>query len=90
MKRLLIFIALIAVTLFTAGYAIAQIDDGLVVYFTFDSVKGNRILDESGNGLNAKIVDKTDFVRGKFGDGIRVTGNTEDCVNVPAHNALNI
>ena len=67
MKRLLISIACIALMLLTAGYAIAQIDDGLVVYFTFDSVKGNRILDESGNGLDAKIVDKTDFVRGNFG-----------------------
>ena len=53
--------------LIAAGYAAADIADGLVVHFTFDSVKGKRILDESGNGLDAEVIKNTKFVKGKYG-----------------------
>ena len=79
-----------ALMLITAGYAAADIADGLVVHFTFDAVKGKRIFDESGNGLDAEVIKNTQFVKGKYGKAIRITGETEDCVNIPSSDALEI
>ena len=74
----------------TAGYATADLTDDLVVHLTFDSVKNKRIFDESGNGLDARIIKKTQFVEGKYGKAIRIIGETEDCVNIPSADALEI
>ncbi|MDE0682818.1 MAG: LamG domain-containing protein [Candidatus Poribacteria bacterium] len=90
MKRLFSYAVLIALMLITAGYAIADFANDLVVYFTFDNVKGKRVLDESGNGLDAEIVKNTKFVEGKYGNAVRITRETEDCVNVPVSDALEI
>ena len=76
--------------LVTAGYATADLGDDLVVYFTFDNVKGERILDESGNGLDAEVIENTKFVEGKYGNAVHITRETEDCVNVPAADELEI
>ena len=73
-----------------AGYATADLADDLVLHFTFDNVKGKRIFDESGNGLDARIIKNTKFVNGKYGKAIRITHETEDCVNVPSTDALEI
>ena len=90
MKRSLLYSSLIALVLITGGYATANLDKGLVVYFTFDTIKGKRILDESGNGLDAEIVKDTKFVKGKYGNAVHITNDTEDCVNVPAADELKI
>ena len=90
MKRSVLYASLIALTLITNGYAIADFDKDLVVYFTFDNIKGKRILDESGNGLDAEVVKDTKFVEGKYGNGIHITNDTEDCVNVPTADELEI
>lgn len=66
MKRSFLYASLIALTLITDGYAIANLDKDLVVYFTFDNIKGKRILDESGNGLDAEVVKDTKFVKGNI------------------------
>ena len=90
MKRSVLYASLIALTLITGGYAIADFDKDLVVYFTFDNIKGKRILDESGNGLDAEVVKDTKFVKGKYGNGIHIISDTEDCVNVPTADELEI
>ncbi|MDD9974430.1 MAG: LamG domain-containing protein [Candidatus Poribacteria bacterium] len=90
MKRSFLHASLIALTLITNGYAIADFDKDLVVYFTFDNIKGKRILDESGNGLDAEVVKDTKFVKGKYGNGIHIINDTEDCVNVPTADELEI
>ncbi|MCG9131481.1 LamG domain-containing protein [Candidatus Poribacteria bacterium] len=90
MKRSFLYASLIVLTLIPGGYATADIDKGLVVYFTFDNVLGKRIFDESGNGLDAEVVKDTKFVEGKYGNAIYIAGETEDCVNIPAAKALEI
>ena len=80
----------VVVMFITAGYATADLADDLIVHFTFDNVKGKRIFDESGNGLDARIIKKTQFVEGKYGKAIRIIGETEDCVNIPSADALEI
>ena len=80
----------VVLVLVSVGYATADLAEGLVVHFTFDNVKGKRIFDESGNGLDAKVIKNTKFVKGKYGNAIRITNETEDCVNVPSTDALEI
>ena len=72
------------------GHTAANLADDLVVYFSFDNVKGKRVLDESGNGLDAEIVANTKFVEGKYGNAVHITRKTEDCVNVPFSDILKI
>ena len=90
MKRSVLYASLIALTLIISRYTIADFDKDLVVYFTFDNINGKRILDESGNGLHAEVVKDTKFVKGKYGNGIHIINDTEDCVNVPTADELEI
>ncbi len=80
----------VVLVLVSVGHVTADLDDDLIVHFTFDNVKGKRVFDESGNSLDARIVKKTQFVEGKYGKAIRITGETEDCVNIPSADALEI
>ena len=89
--RCLFYYPLFLVLVFMlAGSATAALTDDLVVHFTFDKVKGKRIFDESRNGLDARIIKHTKFVEGKYGKAIRITNETEDCVNIPSTDALEI
>lgn len=90
MGPLFSFPLFLVLVLVFAGYATADLTDDLVVHFTFDNVKGKRIFDESGNGLDARVIKNTKFVKGKYGNAIRITRETEDCVNVPVSDALDI
>ena len=78
--------------LFTASQTIAKLEKDLVVHFTFDKVKGKKILDASGNDLDADVVANVDFVEGKYGDAIHISAEPEgdDCVHVPADDLLKI
>ena len=90
MRRLFHHPLLVVLMFVSVGYATADLADDLVVYFTFDNVRGKRILDESGNDLDAEVIENTKFVKGKYGKAIRITNETEDCVNIPSTDALEI
>ena len=91
MKQLFGYIALFCALLFmTTGYAQADLAEGLVLYFTFDTVKGKTIVDDSGNGLDADIIANTKIVDGKYGKAIFIETVGPDCVNVPASDDLKI
>ena len=90
MRCLFFKFMLVVGMLMAAGHTVADLDDGLAVYFSFDNVEGKRILDESGNGLDAEVIENTKFVTGKYGNAVHITGETEDCVNVPAADELEI
>ena len=83
-----LFIAL----LFTTSQVTAELQDDLVVYFTFDKVEGKKILDASGNDLDADVIANVDFVKGKYGDAIHIAAEPEgsDCVHIPADDLLKI
>ncbi len=90
MKR--ISFILITVLLVTTTYTTAGLEDDLVFYFTFDNVKGKKILDEAGNNLDAKVVQNVNFVEGKYGNAIHIAAEPEDgdCVRIPEDNLLKI
>ena len=71
-------------------FANASLDEELVFYLTFDNIKNQTIIDESGNGLDAEILERADIVKGKYGDAIRLTGQSADCVNIPAQGELKV
>ena len=91
MRQLFSYAVLLSALMFImVGYATADLAEGIVVYFTFDNVKGDMILDDSGNGLDADIIANTDIVDGKYGKAIHITKEGPDCVNVPASDDLKI
>ena len=72
--------------------AIAGLDEDLIVYFSFDKVKGKRVFDGSGNQLNANIIANVDFIKGRYGNALHISGEIEeaDCIRVPNDNLLKI
>lgn len=68
----------------------ASLGEGLVFYLTFDNVKDQRTVDESGNGLDAEIVENTKIVKGKHRDAIHITDDGLNCVNVPSQKKLKV
>lgn len=82
----------IAGLLFTTSQATSKLEKDLVVYFTFDKVEDEKILDASGNDLDAEVIANVDFVEGKYGDAIHIAAEPEggDCVRVPADDLLEI
>lgn len=89
MKRILFLLIFV---LFTVNQAYAGLEEDLVVYFTFDNVKGKKILDASGNDLDADVVANIDFVKGKYGNAMHIAAEAKgsDCVHVPADDLLKI
>ncbi len=83
-----LFIAL----LFTTSQGTAELQDDLVVYFTFDNVEGRKILDDSDNGLDAEVIANIDFVKGKYGNAMHIAAaaKDEDCAHVSANDLLKI
>ena len=90
MARSMLFSLLTILMLITVSTLMAGLEDGIVVYFTFDDVDGKTIRDSSGNGLDANIVANAEIVKGKNGNAIKITARGADCVNVPAHEKLKI
>ena len=87
MKQILFPLVLV---LLAVNFVSAGLNEDLVLYFTFDSVKGKKILDASDNQHDAEIVGKTKFVKGKYRNAIQITADTEECVNVPTWESLKI
>ena len=90
MRRTLIAACSSVVILLLATSANAGLDEELVFYLTFDNVKNQTIIDESGNGLDAEILEHAEIVKGKYGDAIRLKGQSGDCVNIPAQEKLKV
>ena len=78
------------VILLVAAYAKAGLDEGLVFYLDFDNVKGQTITDKSDNGLDAEIHKNTEIVKGKYGNAIRITKQSENCINIPSQEKLKV
>ena len=89
MKRVLFCLIFV---LFTVSQVSAGLDKDLVVFFTFENVKGKKILDTSDNDLDAEVVGNIDFVKGKYGNAMHIAAAAKDdtCVHVPADDLLKI
>lgn len=74
MYRNLIVLGLTVVSLFVIGFAEAVEEDDILVYYSFDRLSGNTVIDDSGNGNDAELVGKGALVEGAFNSGIRLNG----------------
>ena len=83
----MISIGLVTFFLTTTAQIGAKELPSLVLYFSFDSVKGEKVEDLSGKGNHGKIVGKPKIVDGKFGKAIELTGG-DDRVEVPHSDSL--
>ncbi len=79
-----------AVILLVATDVSAGLDESLVFYLDFDSVKGQKITDKSGNSLDAEIIGSTEIVKGKYGNAIRLTSQGGNCTNIPSQEKLKV
>ena len=78
------------VLLLLVASANSGLDEELVFYLTFDNVTDQRIVDESGNGLDAEIVENTKIVKGKYGEAIHITDEGLNCVNIPSQEKVQV
>jgi hypothetical protein len=90
MKRILITsLVVVGLMVFLGSAVMADISDGLVLYFTFDNDSGAKVMDQSGTGNNGDIIGGANIVAGKFGKGIEFDGKTQ-FVLVPSSATLNL
>ena len=68
----LLGLAAICVFAVTLSHAIEEGD--ILVYYSFDQLKGDTVPDGSGNGYDAELVGKGSLVDGAFKQGIRLNG----------------
>jgi hypothetical protein len=56
--------------------AIAELRDGLILYFPFEDGSGTTVKDDSGNGYDGTILDdnKVEWTAGKFGGALNFSG----------------
>ena len=90
MLRVFIAAFLGTVVLLAPTSANAGLDEGLIFYLTFDKVKDQMIVDESGNGLDAEMHENTEIVKGKYGNAIRITDQGFHCVNIGSDEKLKV
>lgn len=78
------------IMLLVAASANAGLNENLVFYLTFDNIIDQRVVDKSGNVLDAEIIQNTEVAEGKYGNAIRFTGQSGDCVNIPSQENLKV
>lgn len=87
MKKLFLILVLV---ISPAHLVHAAIDETIVLYLSFDEGKGEEIRDHSSFGHHAQMVGNTEWVDGKSGKAVQITGESTDCVVVPAADSLKI
>lgn len=87
MKRLTVIVCLLSLALSMVAFA-KNIPNAVGIW-TFDNVKGDTVIDDSGNGNDGKILEKAEIVDGKFGKAIKYNGSNQ-CVEVPDSDSLDI
>lgn len=88
MYRILIVFCMFTLILSLSLTVNAQIKDAVGIW-TFDNIKGDTVIDDSGNGNHGKFVGKPEIVNGKFGKAIKYDGATQ-CVEVPDSDSLDL
>lgn len=72
-NRLILFVLFLFVFV---SLAAAEMDPDLSLYFSFDGIDGDVILDMSGNGNDGMLTQNAVTEDGKFGDALKFTGGT--------------
>ena len=88
MKSLFLFLTLLA---FVASFAHAadESDESLILYFSFDELDGDMVIDHSQYKNNGTLAGAPELVAGKFGEALKLNGET-DWVEVPHADILTV
>lgn len=70
----LFLLGLTAICVFAVTLSHAIEEGDILVYYSFDQLKGDTVPDGSGNGYDAELVGKGSLVKGAFKQGIRLNG----------------
>ena len=86
MFRVLMF-GLIVIGPVLATNAQSVKEDDLILYYSFnkDTIKGDDVIDASGNKNNGLIKGKLKATKGKVGEGMEFTGTATDYISVREH-----
>ena len=87
--KTIFFILMIAVLVVPVVYAADPSDDSLILYFSFDELDGDTVIDHSQYGNNGTIAGAPELVAGKFGNALKLNGQT-DWVEVPHAEILTV
>lgn len=91
MVRVFVNIAFSSITMLLVTTSTnAGLEEELIFYLSFDNITDQTVVDKSGNGLDAEIIENTEIVKGKYGDAIHITDDGQDCVNIPSQEKLKI
>ena len=75
-------LSLLAVTLLMAFSSIGKaVIEGLALYYDFEGISGDEVIDKSGTGNDGTIMGKLDQVEGKYGDGLLFDCNAANYVD---------
>lgn len=78
----------LAVFALSAWGSIAALNDGLVLYYPFDTNAGSVAVDQSGTGNNGTVYGATFSANGRFGCAYEFDGSN-DYIKIPASATLN-
>ena len=76
--------------LFPPTVSLTAEEEGLVLYFKFDKVTQEQVMDHSGHENHGKIAGKADLVEGKIGKGVMIDGNQSNYVQVADVDSLDM
>lgn len=88
-QRVFTFIgALILISVFVS--IVMAKEEGLVLYFKFDEVTKDQVIDHSGNENHGKPMGEFDIVEGRIGKGIVIEGDNSNYVEVADADSLDL
>lgn len=90
MKSLIFAFLVASILLQFSLSAAAQVDDSLILYFSFDEKPDEGVKDLSKYSNNGEIKGETEWVDGRFGKALWLGGGAEDYVWVPDAESLRV
>ena len=83
------FILMIAALVIPIAYATDISDESLILYFSFNELDGDTVIDHSPYGNDGTIAGAPELVPGKFGNALKLNGQS-DWVEVPHAEILTV
>ena len=83
------FILMIAALVIPIAYATDISDESLILYFSFNELDGDTVIDHSPYGNDGTIAGTPELVPGKFGNALKLNGQS-DWVEVPHAEILTV
>lgn len=77
MNRLFLAFTIIGLIMLVGGIGRADLEEGLILYLTFDGGTGEKVTDTSGNGNDGEIQAGAKRAAGKFDQGLKLDGQTQ-------------